>query len=219
MKKSKKLMLGTIAAMGALAIGAGAVSTFAWYSATNNATVSAKTFTEGSISTVASSLSVNDYKINVTVEAVSGIELSNIDSSKLYKGIYANGQVRTEQVTANPASNFIKAYTITASWDGGAPTDPVDVAYLKGKTVTGGTLTADGYVHFMASQDCSGTVTDGGQSATYTISIANADGLALTVNVADSKTYIRVQAKAPTGEDTVADHADDAVTPAGTLAI
>ena len=38
MKRSKKMLLGTIAAMGALAVGTGAVSTFAWYTV-NAATV------------------------------------------------------------------------------------------------------------------------------------------------------------------------------------
>ena len=64
MKRNKKLMLTAISAMGLVALGTGAVSTFAWYAATNNATVDVLVGNSGTMTMANTTISANNYDVN-----------------------------------------------------------------------------------------------------------------------------------------------------------
>ena len=85
------------------------------------------------------------------------------------------------------ATDFISAYSITASW-ASAPTDPADVAYLGGKKFSI-TLGVTGNAKLLASNAVTGQSND--TAATAVVHIA-ADTLALTVNTI-SKGFVHIE--------------------------
>ena len=67
MRKNKKLLLASVAAMGALALGVGATSTFAWFQASSATTVN-KAGATGTLNTKASNLSLGSFTVTVTFD-------------------------------------------------------------------------------------------------------------------------------------------------------
>lgn|GEM_PF-2358358 len=164
-------------------------------SAGNNAAVQA------SIASTSTTLDAGAYKINFTIATLSGIELTQNDDGTLYRGIYNNSgsAVQRTAVTGETKANCMKAVTITAEW-AVTPTDEADVAYLKGKTITGATLTAEGNVKLISSADygdLTGVADATTQAITVTVGASNV--ASLTVTVAD--VYARIKTNNEAGPE------------------
>ena len=84
MRKNKKLLLASVAAMGALALGVGATSTFAWYAATAGATTTIADTTQSI--TLLNPGSVDDQVLTLvaTITAEENVELSNTTGETWY---------------------------------------------------------------------------------------------------------------------------------------
>ena len=108
MKKSKKLMLGTIAAMGALAIGAGAVSTFAWYESSMAATAN-KGSLDQTITAIKGEADGENVYINVTITTTTAPELSRASDGKTYYKVGDNLYENSDAVT-------VGVYSLTVAW-------------------------------------------------------------------------------------------------------
>ena len=117
MKKNKKLFLASIAAMGAVAIGTGAVSTFAWYTATTSVKISASGDALG-LTTTQSTVSFSSLDVTITIASEDNVQLSNINGANVEYGAVPNGVEAEKQVsnwTGNNATvKLIGTYTATA---------------------------------------------------------------------------------------------------------
>ena len=219
MKKTKRSLLIGIAAMGLVAASAGAVSTFAWYQA-SNASVS-NTAAAGTISTSQSTFDLDALSITFTIGATD-VQLSDYASSKLQYGVYYSaGNGKVADVTAGNVASFVDTVSVTAAW----ATNPTGdtLTSIKGKTITGATLTTAGYAKLRSSAtDLTGADVVS-QALTVTVS---ADGLSLTVAATSgTNVFVRVQAKygvadAFANKDLDSDHASDALSiAAGSLTV
>ena len=203
MKKTKRSLLIGVAAMGLVAASAGAVSTFAWYTNNQNATVNANT-ASGNLTTTKSTVSAGTYSINFTVtpaktqlelshvassdeasSGVNGIAAASLNAGDLIFGAISNGTATMRKCEA--ATNFITSYSITASW-ASTPTEPADVAYLGGKSFTIN-LSVTGKANLLANDDLTGQ--SNATTATAVVHIA-ASTLALTVDTI-SKPYVHIE--------------------------
>ena len=122
--KSKKKMLLALGAMSAAAIGAGATSTFAWY--TVNASLSIVTATQENVKTAASDLSVGEYKVVFSItdnNATNGIDLTDKNGGcwVVQNDVY---------VAATPKYATYGSLSITAkvysAWDGAGGAEDVE---------------------------------------------------------------------------------------------
>lgn len=166
MKSKKKLLLLGVGAMGALAMGVGATSTFAWYQAQSNVGITKGTTAHGALSTVASQLDVQNYTVNfdivpttasiqlshVVTAAEASAGLANLNAASLTAGDLVYGGVYNSAVKlakAESTTGLITTYTVSASW-ASAPTDPAEIEYIKGKHFTA-TMTAGDNAEFVAN--------------------------------------------------------------------
>lgn len=229
MKKNKKLLLASIAAMGVLAMGVGATSTFAWYASSNSATATVAAGTAHTINTVASDVTAAQYTITVTPSSVGDLQLTNpVETStgiyKLQYGGVTGGKAKVQD--CGSASGFVGAVAFTASWTGiGKPTQTADITRFKGKTLTGGAFTVSNYAKLINANAVSGLTTVNETNGTFSIEVSNDNNLELTVIVA-SPAYVRIQAssadannasataEASHDSDTIAVTAGDLVIPA-----
>ena len=172
MKKSKKLMLGTIAAMGALAVGAGAVSTFAWFKTTDNA-VQAITNKTGQLTVDDNSDSLGDVYVKVTWGAVDDdVNYTDKDGNSYY---YAGtvGESYKVDVTSSAKKTGTAAFTVSLAKnsDGtGTPTTP-ELQAVAGTHVL--TFTAEGEVKIGANAAAAIAVESAGSTVTHSITIAS----------------------------------------------
>ncbi len=247
MKKNKKLFLASIAAMGAVAIGTGAVSTFAWYASSANASIANGNNVAGSIESASTTLDVaNGYHIKLTVNEVTGVQLSHLGTGSdyingssgdkyvagtLYKGVYVTDSslVRVDALADDGLADFVKAYTVTAEWCNSngtttgtpKPSDVYDVAYLGGKKFTVN-LTAAGSAKLCKKNNKASGLNAGGEeanatSATCVVHIA-ASTLNLTVDTY-SLGYVRLEPTQLQGSEDGSAHggSTDKITPAAVV--
>ena len=112
MKKSKKLMLGTIAAMGALAIGAGAVSTFAWFQVTD-ASVTYTPDTSDAVQTIANPYSVGSFEVTLSFGTISNSITPTDGSGNVYYYL-ADGTTKVQDTSVS-ASAKSATFTVTGT--------------------------------------------------------------------------------------------------------
>lgn len=240
----KKSLLLAISAMSIAAIGVGTVGTFAWYVSSANANIKNDFNAAGAISSASTSLDVvNTYHIKLTVGAVENVQLSHLGAGEyingnsgatyiagtLYKGVYVSDSslVRAEALADNGLADFVKGYTVTATWvdeDGNpttAPSDQYDVGYLGGKTFTVN-LTAGGTTKLCKKNNKASGLNASGEeanatSATCKVHIA-ASTLGLTVDTY-SLAYARLEPKELKDVEDGDDHGagKDTITPAANV--
>ena len=198
--KKTKILVPALAVL-ALGMAASVTGTVAWYTADANAKVNANTAT-GNLTTASSSVVANSYSVNFTVTPTdSELELSHVvtaaEASAGLNGVVSptagdliygiiTGGVATMRKCAS-ASNFISAYTISASW-ASAPTDAADIAYLGGKSFTIN-LSVTGNAKLLANNNVTGLTNQ--TTATAVVHIA-ASTLALTVDTI-SQPYVHIE--------------------------
>jgi len=204
--KKTKIIVPAIAAL-VLGLGAAVSSTVAWYTADANAKVNVAAAT-GNLTTTASSINAGEYTINFTVTPTdSQLELSHVAAEAgtdgagasvavgdLIYGVISHGAATTRKCATS--SNFISAYTISASW-ASAPSDPQDIAYLGGKTLTIN-LGVTGQAKLLATNGVTGLVN--ATSGTAVVHIA-ANTLALSVDTL-SNPYVHIEPSSLTESET-----------------
>ena len=180
-------------------------STFAWYTADQNAAVNANTAT-GNLTVTSTTINLDAVSVDFTVTpADAELELSHVatsaeasiglgnlaasalDQGDLVIGAISNGAATMRKATA--VTNLISSYSITASWHGGTPTDPATVAYLKNKKFTIN-LSVTGQAKLLAASAVTGLTN--ATAGTAVVHIANADGLGLTVDTL-SHGYVHIE--------------------------
>ena len=138
--KSKKKLLIAMAAMSVAAIGAGTVSTFAWYTASAAVKLQNTSDVGYSIHAGTSTAEAENVNITFTVAHKTGapvVELSTVDGSTVKHGTMKNGH--DKEATAWDGKNktghiLISQYDVTAVLDAGAT--PGQKAYLNNKSYT-----------------------------------------------------------------------------------
>ena len=195
------------------------VSTFAWYQAANASVTN--TAAAGTIASTQSVFDLDDLQIEFTIPDVS-VQLSDYASSKLQYGVYYSaGNGQKADVTAGNVASFVDTIAISAEW----VEDPTGdtLTSIKGKTITGATLTKAGYARFRSSAtDLTGADVE---SVPLTVTVG-ADGLTLTVSATSgANVFVRVQAKYGVADnfankDVAGDHTSDALSiAAGSLTV
>ena len=115
MRKNKKLLLASVAAMGALALGVGATSTFAWYTASQAADPAVGTVTNGTITTTDPSVELGgltfDFTLKVNGTTTASVYIGTYDADTVTKAIYK---------VWNPAKTELLPYDIGNSGTGAA---------------------------------------------------------------------------------------------------
>lgn len=194
----KKSLLLAISAMSIAAIGVGTVGTFAWYSASSNASVQAAAGDKYTLSTVKSDVQVAAYTITVTPNVSGSVQLTNAvqetpaSTYKLQYGGVTGGKAVVADCAS--ASGFVATVSFTAEWGGiGKPTQAEDIAYFKNKRLTGGTFGVEGQAKLINANAVAGLTVANGTEGTYYIDVSNSDALELTVTVVTNG-YVRSQA-------------------------
>ena len=108
--KSKKKMLLALGAMSAAAIGAGATSTFAWYSASSAATATAAMQGATVTTTMASAADGTDVVVQFTFTSTTHPELSDSAGVCYY---LVNG-VKTKRTAGNPVGQYSISVAMSA---------------------------------------------------------------------------------------------------------
>ena len=170
--------------------------------ATNTAKAGSVLNNSSTFATSETTLDVGQYSIVFTIsEDEFELELSHNNSGTLQKGIYntSGGAERVENIAASDVDDYVQAFTVTAAWSA-TPTDAADVAYLKGATITGATLTPAGNVKLLASASAVTSVSDYGASA-ITITVDEDDVDDLTVTIANNIAALRIATNNPSGPE------------------
>ena len=210
MRRNKKVLLGSIAALAVLAIGTGAVSTFAWYAASAAPGVVSNASSGGTLASTSTTLDVdNTFTINLAIARANNddtVELSHLgdgttvggvtyESGKLYRGVHlAANDNRVEEVTTTTDTNCIKAFTITASW-ASAPSAAADLAYFgTERTITGFELVEGSNTQICDTDDYTGKSGSWTDAAALTFSVkvqySNSNWVWTVVN---SHSYYRIE--------------------------
>ena len=113
MRKNKKLLLASVAAMGALALGVGATSTFAWYSSTLASSVSKGTDTQ-TLSVTKATADDQPVHINVTIATDTAPELTDSAGETWY---VVNGNKYK-----HTSNSGVGVYRVTVAWADGDQT-------------------------------------------------------------------------------------------------
>ncbi len=213
--KNKKLVLIATAAMGVVALGTAGVSTAAWYQASTMPKVQSNAY-NNTISTTETSITLGSMEIQFSVANITAIQLSDLreisSTPTLYKGMISGGnvtgadvtggQLTEAAVTEGEVGDFVKQYSITASYK--TATD-AQKASVVGKHVTA-TVKGYGQVKLRADQALTGA-----DQATQTITVTFTSTSVITVT---GCLYARVQA-AQVGSagkvDVASDHTNDKI--------
>ena len=171
--KSKKKMLLALGAMSAAAIGAGATSTFAWFSATQ--TVNLATTSNETLSVTQQGLDTVNLNVEFTYSSDDDVELTN-SSGETY---YVNADGATIKKTGNKAVGSFKV--LTAAWvEDAAYTAAVadgTLAALAGKTYLV-TLAGSTNVVLLANSTHSHTAA----TLKFEIKVASSSPYAISIN-------------------------------------
>ena len=220
MRKNKKLLLASVAAMGALALGVGATSTFAWYQTTNTAVGvagSAQDIEDGTVTVngpAAAGTSIN-YTITVTLtddnsgkvlilsEWVSGTPGS-------YKSYTLDAVLAKVEHTPTSGQELVKSYTVTATGDwgsyAGSAADKAAILAANSETYTvtfsGGTGN-DSRAEFGTAV---GTGNNAGKIDSTSTTLSESVKNISTSGTVLGKLYIRVDGENKDGDDNVADN-------------
>ncbi len=103
MRKNKKLLLASVAALGALAIGVGATSTFAWFQASNTANINKGTDPTGTVKASTAGLTMGAFTVTPVIDPAvseSSVVLSDKDG-KVYTGVTGGKDFDVSGVTGN----------------------------------------------------------------------------------------------------------------------
>lgn len=116
MRKNKKLLLASVAAMGALALGVGATSTFAWFGAQAAATQTSPAYAGTSITVDKPTLSMNETTVTITFTLE---EVTSTDNNHLQLAVYGkliSGTFYSFDCTGDDKTAYDAATTVDPQW-------------------------------------------------------------------------------------------------------
>ena len=108
MKKNKKLLLASVAAMGVLALGVGATSTFAWYTASTAANPTTTNTSLATVTTAPQENTVDGLTFDFTVKANGGTS----DVDLLLGDAYGNPATKAIYKLWNPGKTALISYDV-----------------------------------------------------------------------------------------------------------
>lgn len=209
--KKTKILIPALAVL-ALGMAASVTGTVAWYTADSNAKINVNT-ASGNIGSTTSTITAGVYSVNFNVApAVANLELTHVVTSAeasaglngagtltagdMVYGVISNGTATMRKITGTLGTNYVTTLNITATW-ASAPTDPADVAYLKGKKFSI-SLTSSGHAHFLNG----GTASSGQSNAEAATAVVHIDNsLNLTVDTI-SPAYVHIEPESLSATET-----------------
>lgn len=179
----KRLLISSVLMSAVLACALG-TGTYAWYSATSNASASVGTNTTGDLSAAGSTIAAGSYTINLGVSlAKSTLELSHVVTTQeassglngvtapaageLVYGVINQGVANMAKVETANLANYVTTYSVSASWET-APTNPADMEYFKNKTFTVD-IGVEGNAKLLANSSVTGNENKTSDTVTFTI--------------------------------------------------
>lgn|GEM_PF-2101409 len=159
-------------------------STFAWYKAANSANIDVTT-TGSSLESKASTVSIDDIAVTLSIAGDASVELSYFDGTNVYVGAYANGNYATNAWETSK----IGTWSATAS----ATPSPAQKSAVAGKnyTIVTGSIVANGNVALVTN--------DGKTAASPTITIYFDGNGDVVANATETNNTFTIRTNNPVG--------------------